>query len=152
MRKSIDNVNHSDQDPLDIVHGVMHQVRSQMHRHLRDGPHDITPMDARVLGYFGRHPGATQSDLSAHSGRDKAQVARLVKGLRDRGLLQADAESADRRNVHLSLTEAGQAVHGALHRQARAMGEKAVAGFSDEERALLCGLLRRLQANLDRPD
>lgn len=152
MRKSIDNVNHLDGDVLDIVHTVMHQVRSHMHRHLRGGPHDITPMDARALGYFGRHPGATQSDLSAHSGRDKAQLARLVKGLRDRGLLEAVADEADRRNVRLSLTDDGRALQDSLRRQASVLGEKAVAGFSPDERAQLASLLRRVQANLDVAD
>ncbi|WPB56402.1 MarR family winged helix-turn-helix transcriptional regulator [Xylophilus sp. GOD-11R] len=137
---------------LDIVHTVMHQVRSLQYRVLRDGPHDITHMDSRVLGYFGRHPGATQSELAAFSGRDKAQLARLVKGLRDRGLLQATADQADRRNVHLHLTAEGEAVQAALRQQAQRLGEKAVAGFSDEDRARLAGLLRRVQANLDAAD
>ena len=57
-------------DPLDIMHSVMHQYRALQYRFLRDGPHDITHMDGKVLGYFGRHPGATQSDLAQHTGRD----------------------------------------------------------------------------------
>lgn len=149
MNPTIDNVNQSGDDVLDIVHTVMHQVRSQQYRHLRDGPHDITHMDSRVLAYFGRHPGATQSDLAAFSGRDKAQLARLVKGLRERGLLAAEADDTDRRNVRLSLTETGRAVQGELRQQALRLGDKAVAGFSVEERRTLAALLRRVQANLD---
>ncbi|WP_326830400.1 MarR family winged helix-turn-helix transcriptional regulator [Xylophilus rhododendri] len=134
---------------LDLIHTVMHQVRSQQYRILRDGPHDITHMDSRVLGYFGRHPGATQSDLAAFSGRDKAQLARLVKGLRDRGLLRATPDETDRRNVRLDLTEAGRTIQDTLRQQAALVGEKAVAGFSEDERAQLALLLRRLQSNLD---
>jgi DNA-binding MarR family transcriptional regulator len=151
MTHTIDNVNQSGDDVLDIVHTVMHQVRSQQYRHLRDGPHDITHMDSRVLAYFGRHPGATQSDLAAHSGRDKAQLARLVKGLRDRGLLTAEADDADRRNVRLTLTEPGRVLQEDLRRQASRLGDKAVAGLSAEERGTLAALLRRVQANLDAP-
>jgi DNA-binding MarR family transcriptional regulator len=149
MTQSIDNVNHSGHDVLDIVHTVMHQVRSQQYRVLRDGPHDITHMDSRVMAYFDRHPGATQSDLSAFSGRDKAQLARLVKGLRDRGLLAATPDAADRRNVRLHLTEDGRGVQAALRQQANRLGEKAVTGFSQAERGQLADLLRRVQANLD---
>jgi hypothetical protein len=36
-------------------------------------------MEGKVLGFFARHPGATQRDLAQHSGRDKAQLARLIK-------------------------------------------------------------------------
>ena len=148
MNHTIDNVNHSGDDVLELVHSVMHQLRSLQYRHLRDGPHDVTHMDSRVLGYFGRHPGATQSDLAAFSGRDKAQLARLVKGLRDRGLLAATPDETDRRNVRLSLTADGEAVHASLRRRARQLGGEAVGGFSAAEREQLAGLLRRMQSNL----
>ena len=152
MPHTIDNVNQSGDEVLDIVHTLMHQVRSQQYRHLRDGPHDITHMDSRVLAYFGRHPGSTQSDLAAFSGRDKAQLARLVKGLRDRGLLAAEADDTDRRNLRLTLTAPGRAIQADLRQRALRLGDKAVAGFSDAEQHALAGLLRRVQANLEQPD
>ena len=134
---------------LELIHTVMHQYRSQQYRALRDGPHDITHMDSKVLGFFGRHAGATQSDLVAHSGRDKAQLARLIKGLRERGLLAAEADASDRRNVRLSLTQEGQAVQRALQQQARQLSARAVAGLSAQERQQLVGLLQRVKGNLD---
>jgi DNA-binding MarR family transcriptional regulator len=154
MRKSVDNVNHvgrapSDDDVLELVHTVMHQYRSQQYRVLRDGPHDITHMDSKVLGYFGRHPGATQSDLAQHSGRDKAQLARLIKGMRERGLLAGEADAADRRNVRLSLTADGQSVQRALQHQAKRLSAKAVNGFDAAERRQLLELLQRVSANLN---
>ena len=159
MPKPGDNVNHmdksdpgADDDILELVHGVMHTYRAKQYRFLRDGPHDITHMDGKVLGYFGRHPGATQSDLAQHSGRDKAQMARLIKGLRDRGLLSGEVDDADRRNVRLSLTTDGQAVQRALRLQARRVGTKAVAGLSAADRQHLLVLLRRLKDNLDGMD
>ena len=71
---------------IELVHVVMHQFRSRQFQALRDGAHDVTHMEAKVLGFFAHRPGATLSDLVAHSGRDKAQLARLVKGLREREL------------------------------------------------------------------
>ena len=152
MRNSIDNVNHkagtADGDLLELVHGVMHAYRSLQYRFLRDGPHDITHMDGKVLGYFHRHPGATQSDLAEHSGRDKAQLARLIKGLRDRGLLAAVADEADRRNVRLSLTADGQAVQRSLQQQARRLSARALVGLSAVEQRQLLTLLQRVSGNL----
>ena len=156
MRKSIDNVNHngnekagvSDDDVLELVHTVMHAYRSLQYRALRDGLHDITNMDTKVLGYFGRHPGATQSDLAQHSGRDKAQLARLIKGLRDRGLLAGEVDAADRRNTRLSLTAEGQALQRALRGQATRVSAKAVVGLSAPEREQLATLLQRVKDNL----
>jgi DNA-binding MarR family transcriptional regulator len=155
MRKEVDNVNHPgrtpDDDVLELVHKVMHQYRSQQYRVLRDGPHDITHMDSKVLGYFSRHPGATQSDLAMHSGRDKAQLARLIKGLRDRGLLDAEADAQDRRNLRLSLTAEGQSVQRTLQQQAKRLGAKAVDGLNAAERRQLVELLRRVSGNLEPP-
>ncbi|MES2582185.1 MAG: MarR family winged helix-turn-helix transcriptional regulator [Pseudomonadota bacterium] len=156
MRKSIDNVNHSpaaaDDNVLELVHHVMHQYRAQQFRVLRDGAHDITHMDSKVLGFFGRKPGATQSDLAQHTGRDKAQLARLIKGLRDQGLLDGAADPSDRRNTCLTLTEAGQAVRRALQQQGKRLNAAAVAGMDKTERAQLAALLQRVSQNLTAMD
>ncbi|MFZ6768826.1 MarR family winged helix-turn-helix transcriptional regulator [Undibacterium sp. Di26W] len=153
MRKTNDNVNHSRQNNedgvLDLIHTVMHQYRSLQYQALRDGPHDITHMEGKVLSFFGRQPQATQSDLAKHSGRDKAQLARLIKGLRDRGLLDAEADAADRRNVHLALTADGKAVLSGLHLQAKRLNSKAVSGFNEHEQQQLQQLLLRVKSNLD---
>jgi DNA-binding MarR family transcriptional regulator len=140
----------STQDPLDIMHSVMHQYRAAQYRFLRDGPHDITHMDGKVLGYFDRHPGATQSDLAQHTGRDKAQLARLVKGLRDQGLLQGEVAAQDRRSVRLSLSADGLAVQKELHTQAKRLSQQAVEGLSAVEQQQLLALLARVQGNLGR--
>lgn len=152
MKKSVDNVNHAgkhDDDVLELVHAVMHLYRSEQYQVLRDGPHDVTHMESKVLGFFGRHPGSTLSDLVQHSGRDKAQLARLIKSLRERGLLDAQADEDDRRNLRLSLTAGGQAVQRALQQQAKKVSAKAVAGLSADERDQLRALLQRVRHNLD---
>lgn len=152
MEKIEDIVNHhaesEDDDVLELVHRVMHDYRSLQYRSLRDGPHDITHMEAKVLGFFGRQPGATQSDLAQHSGRDKAQLARLIKGLRERGLLTAEVDETDRRNVRLSLSTGGQALQRDLRRRTKRISAKAVTGLDPAERMNLISLLRRLQKNL----
>ena len=161
MRKKSDIVNQSgrqasavppgrgpDDDVLELIHAVMHQYRSLQYRALRDGPHGVTHMDSKVLGYFDRHPGATQMDLATHSGRDRAQIARLIKSLREQGLLDGEVDAEDRRNVRLSLTADGKAVQKAVQQQAKRLGAKAVAGLSAEERELLGILLRRVRTNL----
>ncbi|GHC86951.1 hypothetical protein GCM10007320_33090 [Pseudorhodoferax aquiterrae] len=107
-------------------------------------------MESKVLGFFARRPGATQSDLVQHTGRDKAQLARLIKGLRERGLLQGEADAADRRNVRLQPTAEGLAIQRALREQADALEKRAVEGLSEDEKARLIALLQRVQDNLDR--
>ena len=154
MPHSIDNVNHKAQarsdDVLEAIHTVMHRVRSFQHRTVEDLPGAPTPMDGKVLGFFARNPGATQSDLAAHSGRDKGQLARLVGGLRERGLLQAQADASDRRNLRLLLTDEGKALQEKIQRRRRKLAQVAAAGLSDAERKQLLALLARVQENLER--
>ncbi|WP_235580981.1 MarR family winged helix-turn-helix transcriptional regulator [Pseudorhodoferax sp. Leaf265] len=126
----------------------MHQFRSQLFQALRQGQHELTHMESKVLGFYAHRPGATQSDLVQHTGRDKAQLARLIKGLRERGLLHGEPDAADRRNVRLQLTAEGQAIQRALRGQAKALEAQAVVGLAEEERAQLLALLRRVQDNL----
>jgi DNA-binding MarR family transcriptional regulator len=152
MRKTEDIVHHSappaQDDVLELVHRVMHDYRSLQYRLLRDGPHEITHMEGKVLDFFGRHPGATQSDLAQHSGRDKAQMARLIGGLRERGLLTAEVDEADRRNVRLSLSSTGQTIQRGLQQQGKRLSAKAVAGLSAAEKQQLLALLQHVRENL----
>jgi DNA-binding MarR family transcriptional regulator len=150
MRKTVDQVNQNPAlEVLERVHAIMHLYRSAQQRGLRAGPHDLAHMEIKVLGFFARRPGATQSDLAAHSGRDKAQLARLIRSLRDRGLLDATADETDKRSTRLALSGAGKEMFAALHRHDGALAEAALAGIADADRATLLDLLERVRANLE---
>jgi DNA-binding MarR family transcriptional regulator len=152
MSKLVDQVNHNPgrpaDDVLETMHAIMHLYRSAQHRSLRDGPNDLAHMEVKALGFFARHPGATQSELVAHSGRDKAQVARQIRALRERGLLEAKEDEQDRRSSRLSLSEEGKAVHAALHSNDGRLKEQALHGFTEQDKAALLDLLARVRANL----
>jgi DNA-binding MarR family transcriptional regulator len=151
MRKSVDHVKHRGEadEVVEAIHAVMHLYRSRQYRVLRDGEHGTTHLEGRVLGFFARHPGATLSELAAHSGRDKGQLARLVGGLRERGLLEARVDEADRRNQRLHLTPEGEAAQQLLRREGRKVAAAAVRGLSPQERQQLLALLARVHANLE---
>jgi len=152
MRKQVDKVNQKPSgtvgDVFDAIHSIMHLYRSQQFRAFAGGEHELTHMESKVLRFFARQPGATLSDLVAHSGRDKAQLTRLIKGLRDRGLLDASADAADRRSTRLRLSEAGLALHERLHQVGAALSDVALEGISEGEREQLHALLQRVRANL----
>lgn len=133
---------------MDRLHAVMHGLRRHLQQALRDDADGLGPMEARCLNYFAQHSGHTQSELVQHAGRDKAQIARLVKSLFERGLLRGEPDPADGRVLRLSPTPAGLALHRRLQ-QHRARFEKTLtAGLSAQERATLLALLDRLQDNL----
>lgn len=154
MRKVIDTVNQSvetkpsAEDVFESIHSVMHLYRSLQYREQRDLPQALTHMDGKVLGFFARHPGATQKDLVAHSGRDKGQLARLIAGLRERSMIEGYADETDRRNIRLQLTDDGRAAQRALQIQARRISRQAITSLSDKEQQQLVTLLRKVHAGL----
>lgn len=137
-----------DNDVLDAMHEVVHAFRSKLLRGEGDQPRDLSPMEGKALDYFARRPGATQSDLAAHAGRDRGQVARLIGGLKDKGLLLAVPDEADRRVWRLSLSERAQAMHQVTQQRQATLASVATRGMSDQEVQQLMGLLQRVRENL----
>ena len=66
MRKQVDHVNRQGlvgaDELLEALHAVMHRLRARQHQALREGEQDLTPLEVRVLGFFARHPGASQRE------------------------------------------------------------------------------------------
>lgn len=155
MKNKVDNVNHKTgkantaAEVFETIHTLMHRFRGQQFRALRDGPTAVTHMEAKALGFFARHPGATLSELVAHSGRDKAQIARLIAGLKERGLLLAEADADDRRVQRLTISPESAAAQAAVRVQGDKLAQAAMQGLSAAECDQLLELLTRVRANLD---
>jgi DNA-binding MarR family transcriptional regulator len=163
MQKDDDNVNYmsrqidtqaprvesSEISTLDLIHPILHRYRSMQAQLLRDELGEITPMASRVLRYFGDHPGDSQCDLSMHSERDKAQIARLIRALRDRGLLIGKKIESDKRSVGIWLTEEGHGLLKVIQIQSMRLNAIALHKLSAAERRLLAKLLTRVADNLD---
>ncbi len=129
------------------MHEIMFLFRSQLSQRFRENGEDIPGMALKVLGFFARQPGSTQMQLVHHSGRDKGQVARLVKDLTDRGLLHREEATTGQRRG-LALTEHGQLMHRRLQRQRAQLANKLTSVLSPQEQAQLRRLLEKLKAPL----
>ncbi|MFL9923003.1 MarR family winged helix-turn-helix transcriptional regulator [Herbaspirillum lusitanum] len=151
MKNQVDKVNHSPTADavFDALHTVMHLYRSRRAQTFREDERDITHMESRVMDYFDRHPGATQSDLVLHSGKDKAQLTRLIRGLRDKGYLEAHEDERDRRSSRLHLSAEGKAIQRELKKCSKEVLALAVEGLTQEQNRELVTLLKMLQANLE---
>lgn len=156
MKKEVDAVNHFPPSPASAVfeeiHAIMHLFRALQYKTLRGTPLEMAHMENKALGYIASHPGATQRDLVQRSGRDKAQVTRLVQGLREQGLIDVRADAADKRSSRLFLTEAGASIHASLHACGAQLAADALGDLDAQERQQLHALLARVQANLRRAD
>jgi DNA-binding MarR family transcriptional regulator len=159
MAKPVDKVNRQvaaapeapppDAEVGEKLHALVHAMRRQLQQALRNHPDDVTPMEWRALGFFARRPGACARDLVEHAGRDKAQVARLVRTLIGRGLLVASSAPQDQRvqQLHLSATGRREAQRMQLLREK--IDRRMLATLDEQERRHLSALLDRLLASLN---
>jgi DNA-binding MarR family transcriptional regulator len=130
---------------LDRLHSLLHGLRRHLQDAMRQDGEGLGPMEARCLAYFMRHDGATQSDLVQHAGRDKAQIARIVKALHERGLLHSRPDPDDGRSQRVSVTPQGQALQRKMQQHRVRFEKTMTAGLDGDERATLIALLDRLQ-------
>lgn len=152
MMRHVDKVN---QLPVDVaeqvfetIHTLMHLYRSQQFRAMQADAPALTHMEAKVMGFFARHPAATQRDLVNKSGRDKAQIARLIAGLRERGLLDSTVDERDRRSQRLTLSAQGLDVQKQLRQHGQQLSARALHGLSREQALQLQALLDQVLTNL----
>lgn len=136
---------------LNLINAIERHTTARMHRSLRDAGLGLAAMEARTLRFVARHPECTQNDIVRASGRDKAQIARIIKTLRERGFVdRPTGDNIGRRHQPLGLTDTGMAVHAQAESLRADTANDLVENLDALERAQLEDLLRRLSP-LDPP-
>ena len=105
----------------------------------------------RAIHFINRAPGTTVNNLLILLGVTKQSLNRVLRTLVEDGLVESKVGKSDKRERHLYLTEAGEALERKLSdaqrarmRSAyRAAGPQAVAGFRQVLEAMMDGDLRR---------
>jgi MarR family transcriptional regulator for hemolysin len=100
-----------------------------------------------LLNLKARHL-ANQRELAAAVGIREATLTHHLNGMERLGLLTRRRDPANRRVHVVELTGAGDDAFLRLRDAAMAFNQRLTAGFSDEEREGLSGLLDRLAANV----
>ena len=136
-------------DVLEAMHELMHAYRARMVRAMADVHPGLTFNEMRALSFIGRHPGATQKELVRHSGADKAQVARMLGLLQDRGWLERLPHAEDKRSRCLTLSAEGATLYQALQASRQALSASVLAGCDEATQTQLLALLARVRGNLD---
>jgi DNA-binding MarR family transcriptional regulator len=129
---------------LNLVNTIERGTTARMQRLLRETGVELAAMEARTLRFVARHPGCTQNEIVRASGRDKAQIARIIKILRERGLVDRPAAGSGRRAQPLALTAAGAAVHERAESLRADIARELVSELAPAERTQLEALLGRL--------
>lgn len=126
--------------------GMKQALRHQLQG---DGAPATAPMLLRMLQLCERQPGITQQGLAQLTGRDKGQVARLVKELLDEGLLIREDHPDDKRSHRLRSTAAGQAAVERFVAAEAGAAELIFGELSARELTALTEQLARLKERLD---
>lgn len=135
-------------DILEKLHLLVSIFHRRMHDAVRDDGEGLAPMESRALRFLAHHEGSTQRDMTQHTGRDKAQIARIVRTLLERGLVESTPDPEDGRSQRLNLTAAGRAMHRRMQ-QHRARFEQSLArSFGESEQAALVAQLERMVVNV----
>lgn len=96
---------------------------------MRGGRGQLSVPQFRVLVHASLRPGATLNQLAEPLGVSTATASRMVETLVLRGLLARRPGEADRRQVSIALTPAGQQVLDSAHTLARTQFEAQLAGL-----------------------
>ncbi|WP_457425285.1 bifunctional helix-turn-helix transcriptional regulator/GNAT family N-acetyltransferase [Roseateles sp. P5_E7] len=112
---------------------------------------DFTLPEARVLWELAHHAPVSAAGLSKSLQLDAGYMSRLLRGLKNRGLLASQAHPSDGRQTLLKLSAAGKRAFAPLDRQGTAKAEAMLAPLSATQRQALLGSMQRIQAVLE-PD
>lgn len=129
-------------DVFELLHDLMHLFRARLLQSLQELDAELTFNEFRILMHTGRHPGITQKELVEHSHTDKAQMARTLSQLQDKGLLERSASEADKRVRCLQLSTQGLALFEQLRQQRERIAKDLLSAFPAAEQQQLRALLQ----------
>ena len=130
-------------DVFEVLHDLMHQFRARLLQSLERIQPGLTFNEFRILMHAGRHPGITQKELVEHSHTDKAQMARMLTQLQDKGWLERSASEADKRVRCLQLSAQGQQLFAQLKNQREQIAAELLRDFPVEQQTQLHALLQQ---------
>ncbi len=113
--------------------------------------HHLTKIEIIIISFLSNNPGHdTVAEISEMRMLSKGNVSRAVDGLIQRGLLKRLPDQADRRRVHLLLTDASAPIVESIHDAAMDFMRLLFDGFTPEDVTTFCTLNKRLTQNVSK--
>jgi len=128
---------------------VGHLLRRAHQRHVAHfekqvGELDLTPTQFAALAKISERGEVSQNLLGRLTAMDPATIQGVIQRLMARGLIDRRPDPNDRRATLLRLSPAGRALTREAIRRAHGVADAALSPLSDDERASLAHLLRKL--------
>ena len=114
-------------------------------------PEGITGTNIRIIRYLAEQPDRDifQKDIEEAFSVRRSTVSKVLALMDDKGLIIRQSVANDARLKKLILTERGMDIYRITTNAAIAAEKRLVAGFSEEEHALLLTFLHRLHENMN---
>lgn len=106
----------------------------------------LTQKQVAVLELIAQNEGASQIDIAAALGMDRATMMSLINRLEDRKSVARRPSPVDRRRQQLILTDEGREILDACRRLIAAHEQKFTGRFSSDELKAFVGFLKRVYA------
>ena len=133
---------------------LLKKISEKMERRANDKREEsgVTFSQGKVLWYlhtYGKKEPVTLRDIERYFDVSHATVSGLVSRLEEKGFVRAESDKNDRRAKNVSITETAEEMFREMKAQQRETEETLLKGFSDEERRVFKGYLKRIYANLE---
>jgi DNA-binding MarR family transcriptional regulator len=143
--KELNNYNLDESIPYLMNRVVGRQNRSLEEDLLKMG---ISFQHWRVLAVLAMGDGLSIADLSEYAVVPHSTLSRLLTRLEEEGLVERSEKTPDGRTARILVTAQGRALYRKIIPFAIERRDDALVGFSDAEKDVLCGMLKRMLANL----
>jgi DNA-binding MarR family transcriptional regulator len=107
-------------------------------------PHGFHPREFGLMTVMAKRPGLTQHELASLARVDPSSMVALLDDLERRGIAERRVDPEDRRRRAVYLTDKGREQMQVLQREARKSAKSLLGPLTEEERATLNTLLRKL--------
>ncbi len=111
----------------------------------------LHPMHFGMLTIIESEEPISQRELSSRTGIDPSTMVSRMDALYEKGLVERDRSTDDRRSYEIKLSPAGRKLLVDLRERASAWAEQFFAPLTPKERAQFHELLAKLAASLDEP-
>ncbi len=128
---------------VESLFGLFEEMRLAMQVLLAEDPTGLAPMHLRVLQLCMRQPGLTQQALVRNTGRDKGQIAHLVRELCDQGMLERVPSLEDKRSHSLVPTPTGRQACQRFEDLGATLGRQLFLEWPDKD---VANFIRRVEA------
>ncbi len=136
----------------DLINVKLNVVNVKMSRQVGQTVHKLAELrlpEWRILALLADEGALSQADIRGQIGMDKGQISRTVKSMFKNELISSDAAEGKSRNIRLSLTDKGRAVHQRVDVMMERRNRDLLASLSPEQQSSLYEGLELLEKAID---